>query len=220
MTDFDEEDEEQAGPPVPPFVPVGERGHFRRNAVQYEMDDAAIGFGFVAAGDALVTYWQEHGPDDGLFVPMVWNYRHGLELLFKAAIRDAAKCLRRNDASNPGVAPTAVDAWLRRKAGHSLGELVDRLDDYLTRLRLEPLHAEARDVVMALHALDPGGDAFRYAMTWDKKAKAVVKAKRPPSTHVDVVAMGEYFRGAAMIVGGGVLSVLEVYADNQRDMDF
>jgi hypothetical protein len=69
-----------------------------------------------------------------------------------------------------------------------------------------------------LHALDPGGDTFRYATSWEKAAKRFVPAKRPASTHIDVVAMGGAFSEAANLIGGGILSIIEVYRDYQRSM--
>lgn len=37
-------------------------------------DDDGIGFGFIDAAQALIQHWQEHGPNDGLLVPIVLSY--------------------------------------------------------------------------------------------------------------------------------------------------
>jgi hypothetical protein len=73
-------------------------------------------------------------------------------------------------------------------------------------------------VLMALHQLDPRGDTFRYSTTWDKQQGKHVPAARPSESHIDVVAMGQHFRGAASLLGGGVATVLDVYADYQAEM--
>jgi len=197
-----------------PFQPVTRGGNFHHNAVlSWHEDDASLGMGFASAGDALIEHWVEHGPDDSHFLPIVYVYRHGLELLLKSAIRQAAACLRSNGDPDPGVANPAVDKWLAQKAGHSLQDLAIRLDDYLLRLQLEQLPTDTHDVLRSLHTLDPKGDMFRYATTFDRQAKRYVSAPRPAATHVNVVAMGEHFSSAANLIGGGVMSVLGEYAE-------
>jgi hypothetical protein len=204
-----------------PFGPTPQGENFRRNAVQvghpFE-DDAFIGFGYVAAGDALIQHWLEHGPNDGLLLPMIWNYRHGLELLLKAAIRDAARCVRDNGDPDAKVAEEPLNEWLARGAGHSLEALANRLDDYLTRLGLENLLPETKSTLVSLHTLDPGGDTFRYATSWNPATKRLVPTKRPNETHIDVVVMGEAFHDAATLIGGGILSLIDEYRDYRASM--
>lgn len=193
---------------------------FRRNAVQdMHEDDASMGFGFISAADALVEHWEEHGPNDGHLMPIITLYRHGLELLLKAAVRDAAGCLRREGASDLELAPLAINQSLARSAGHSLQELATKLDDLLGRLRQEQLPADTHAVLSSLHTLDPRGDTFRYATTYDKAVKAHVKAPRPAATHIDVVEMSSQFQAAANLIGGGVLTVLDLHAEMQSEME-
>ncbi len=135
---------------------------------QEREDDAWLGFGFVSAADALIEHWVEHGPNDGHLMPIILTYRHGVELLLKAAIRDAAACLRREGNQDPKLARPAIDDWLAREAGHSLQQLANRLDQYLDRLNEDRLPTDTHDVLLSLHTLDPRGDTFRYATTWDK----------------------------------------------------
>ena len=202
-----------------PFVPVGPGGNFHHNAVlEYDEDDVALGLGFASAADALIEHWQEHGPNDGHLMPILTLYRHGLELLLKGAIREAAACLRRDGDSDSALVRETLDDWLARHAGHSLQSLATRLDTYLERLRLDGLPVETHEVLLTLHKLDPGGDTFRYATTWDKSERRYASAPRPDSTHIDVVAMGEHFTSAANLIGGGVLSVLELYREYQAEL--
>jgi hypothetical protein len=93
---------------------------------------------------------------------------------------------------------------------------MNRLDGYLTRLGLETVLPETTTTILSLHVLDPGGDTFRYATSWDKQSKQFVPAKRPEDSLIDVVAMGDVLRDAANIIGGGVLSMIDDYTGRLR----
>jgi hypothetical protein len=202
-----------------PFSPVAPGDDWCRNAVQpMREDDAWLGFGFISAADALIEHWVEHGPNDGHLMPIILTYRHGLELLLKAAIRDASACLRREGNQDRTVSRQAIDDWLARDAGHSLQQLANRLDAYLDRLDEDRLPMDTHDVLTSLHTLDPRGDTFRYATTWDKAAQRYVPSPRPLASHIDVVAMGKQFGAAASLIGGGVLTVLDLIREHQDEM--
>lgn len=47
-------------------------------------------------------------------------------------------------------------------------------------------------LLMAVNNLDPGGNTFRYAMTWEAEHEEFLPAPRPAATHIDVVSMGEH----------------------------
>jgi hypothetical protein len=203
-----------------PFRAVQAGGNFRHNAMlDGRESDAGLGFGFTDAGDALVQHWVEHGPNDALLVPMILNYRHGIELLLKAAIRDSARCLRRKGDTDPKLVRSEVDSWLARDAGHSLQSLANRLDEYLVRLELDKLPPDTHAILASIHNLDPRGDTFRYASGWDKEKQQYVPSNRPNEARIDVVFMGEQFRSAATLVGYGVLSVLEEFSDYLSEME-
>jgi hypothetical protein len=203
-----------------PFAAVSPGGRRRHNAVLglFE-DDAGLGYGFVSAGNALVEHWVEHGPNDAHLMPMITLYRHGLELHLKDCVRSAAACVRRDGDADPKLVRAEVDTWLSHTAGHSLQSLSQRLDELLQKLNVEQLPADTHTVLMSIHALDPRGDTFRYARTWDKQKGKYVPAARPGGTHIDVVSMGKHFDSVASLLGGGVASVLEQYAEYQREME-
>jgi len=197
-----------------PFSPAGVSGNWHMNAVlSRHMDDGDLGMGFITAGEALVQHWKEHGANDGLFVPIVLNFRHGLELLLKCAIRDAARSLRASGDSDSSLVPTKLDNWLLRKAGHSLQSLAIRLDEYLGRLDLEQLPADTHSVLLSIHNLDPRGDTFRYVTTWDKGTRSYQPTPRPKAEHVDVGEMAKQFSEVGTLIGFGVLTVLEQHRE-------
>jgi hypothetical protein len=200
------------------FGPAGPADDFHRNAMLWPReDDGLLGEGFIAAGNALVRHWQEHGPNDLMLMPMILTYRHGLELLLKEAIREAAGCLRRDGLSDPTLASDAIDSWLKNKAGHRLRVLGVRLDELLDLLREETLPSELHTTLNTLHELDPSGETFRYAASWDRERKRFIPSARPHATHIDVVAMGEEFGKVASLIGGGVLTVLDLYREAQAE---
>jgi hypothetical protein len=150
-------------------------------------------------------------------MPIITNYRHGIELLLKAAIADAAGCIRKNGDGDPKTSRQAIAKWLALDAGHSLQSLANRLDEYLVRLQEEKIPADIHAVLMSLHTLDPHGDTFRYAMTFDKQLKRYVATPRPKASHINVVAMGAAFSEVASLLGGGVLTILEMYREMQSE---
>jgi hypothetical protein len=199
------------------FEPAADDVSFRRNAVQWPGgNDATIGAGFIEIADIAVKHWAHVGPNDLLLLPIIYNYRQGLELLLKEAIRRAAHCLREDGHADDELQPERLESWLAQRAGHQLRQLANRLDSYLARLNEQTLPADTIDILEAVHDLDPGGDTFRYTTTWSKQDGRHVPAPRPDSTHIDVVAMGERFHEAANLIGGGVLSILQEYSDAQR----
>jgi hypothetical protein len=206
------------------FKPVGPGGNWRQNAIVARHSDHEIAIGFAEVADLIIEQWKARGAFDLLFEPLVFNHRHALELVLKAAIRTSATCLRADGDSDEKVDRNEVEVWLTTKASHNLHKLAVRLGELLQRLELEALPEETESVLLSIHQLDPGGDAFRYAKIKGPNG-SLVDAPRPLlsqpkdlQAHVDVVAMHEHFRSAFNLLSGGVMSELDVYADYQRDM--
>jgi hypothetical protein len=198
---------------------------FHRNAVVEDFDEHAIAIGFADLADLGVEEWERHGPNDLLFVPIVYNYRHALELVLKAAIRETAACPREDGETDADLDRDALDRWLLgpRGNGHSLQRLAVRLDEWLRRLDLEGLPENAHDVLMSLHELDPRGDAFRYATVSDggggrKSAPRPGVSSEVLQSHVDVIVMQQHFRGAFDLLSAGVMTELENVQEYQADM--
>jgi hypothetical protein len=206
------------------FRAVGHSGNWRHTAVVEHHDDHAIAIGFAETANVIVEHWLNHGANDLLFEPLVFNHRHALELILKVAIREAAARLRAAGDGDVKLTRSALDEWLANEARHNLHRLSNRLDSLLTRLATEVLPSETHSLLLSIHELDPTGEAFRYA-----KVKApnggFVDAPRPlllkPShlqVHVDIVAMHEHFRSAFSLISAGIMTALSDIGDYQDDM--
>lgn len=148
-------------------------------------------------------------------MPIVYNYRHALELVLKASVREAAARLRPDGASDASLDPATLDEELAGTKPHSLERLANKLEVLLDRLRLEQLPATTRDKPRSLHQLDPNGETFRYSTV--KAGKGKFDPARPTQEHIDVVALAEQFREAFTLLSGGLLTVLDNYREYQAD---
>lgn len=161
---------------------------------------------FESAATELVAGWQEQ-TNDALIKPILYLYRHAVELHLKAAVQLANKCV---------MAPFPdLDESLRRRDGHSLVALRNRLLDLLERPELNtsdlPLGEDTLEgkLLVELDELDPNGDGFRYPTRWDSKAAATVRTRMPGgadtlggSVLIDVELMGNDLAHLNLLLGG------------------
>jgi hypothetical protein len=194
-------------------VPTG--GPWEHNAVVggSSEDDVQLALGFYQVAELGVGDWRGGGRNDLLFVPIVFNYRHALELVLKAAVREAAALLRTDGATDASLDPATLDEELAKT--HSLERLANKLEVLLDRLSLEQLPNDTRDVLHSLHQLDPRGETFRYSMV--KTGKGKFDPARPTQEQVNIVDLAERFRQAFMLLRGGLLSVLDNYREYQAE---
>ncbi|GIJ29808.1 hypothetical protein Vqi01_49700 [Micromonospora qiuiae] len=202
--------------------PVVAGDSFRRTATLgcFE-DDAALAMGYLEAADVLTTHWKAHRPNDNLALPILSNYRHGIELALKAVIRRAARCLRADGDPDTELQQANLDAILA--ATHSIGGLAQRLTCYFARLDLEDsqrLPDDVKEVLDALHALDDSGQWFRYSTVkkrsrMGKDRALVLVPARPDQINFDLEAVAEALHNAGGIVLHGGLGVLDEYTEWQ-----
>ena len=130
-----------------PFQPAPPGGDWKNNAVlTWDMGDDAIAMGFAEAGSIIVDRWVAGGRNDQLFLPIVFVYRHALELVLKEGIRQAAALLRAQGDADPHLAVNKLDDYLTKPGkGHSLARLAQRLDHLLGRLQLGALPVETHN---------------------------------------------------------------------------
>lgn len=201
------------------FKPVAADGLWQHIAVvggPFE-DDHVLAIGFHQAAGILVDRWQTRGPNDLLFVPILYNYRHALELVLKEAIRQAAACLRANGVTDPDVAREAIDQYVT--STHAPGRLASKLEALLGDLELERLPADILEALHHLHELDPSGETFRYSKIKVGNGKAqTLTAARPDQEHVDVVDLANRFSAAFGLLSGGLLTELDEYRRWQVEM--
>lgn len=184
--------------------------------------DAALAKGFLDVADAAMEHWKAGHPGTAMAIPIIANYRHGIELALKAEIREAARCPRHDGDDDPAVQADEVDQQL--SATHSIGRLAGRLAEFLGRLKPgvdRQLPAGTLDVLRKLHLLDETGQAFRYAAvkagTGPRRQRALQQA-RPGQEHFDMVAVADALRDAGEMLLYGVDGVLDEYSSWQDDM--
>jgi hypothetical protein len=183
-------------------------------------NDGSLALGFFKLADIAVERWKAGHRNDAIVIPIIFNYRHGIELALKEEIREAAACLHRDGITGPGVQADEVEQWL--SATHSIGQLVNRLTKLLGQLKLGPdqqLPAETLAVLAKLHLLDHNGQAFRYsAVKVGPRGQRVLERVRPGQQQFDLVAVAEALGDAGTMVLHGVSGVLGSYSDYQADM--
>jgi hypothetical protein len=144
-------------------------------------------------------------------------------LILKATIRESAARLRADGYNDAKVDRDKLDNWLVTEASHNLRKLATRLDNLLTRLGLDKMPSETHGVLISLHQLDPGGDAFRYAKVkgpdggWQDAPRPLLSTPHDLQALVDVVAMHDHFRNAFSLLSTGVMTVLEDMAEFQAE---
>jgi hypothetical protein len=89
-----------------------------------------------------VERWKAGRRNDAIVIPIIYNYRHGIELALKEGIRQAAACLRDDSVADPGVRVDEVNSWV--SVTHSIEELVNRLTELINQLDPRPGPAASR----------------------------------------------------------------------------
>jgi hypothetical protein len=108
-----------------------------------------IAEGFKRIADLAVAHVEQTGHDqDFLVFPILFSYRHFLEVMLKQLIRDARRLLD-EDGAVPGT--------------HNLDALWDMAEPLLRRLQDSPdTYRSVRSSLARFNELDPRSDSFRY----------------------------------------------------------
>lgn len=163
--------------------------------------EAGLAEGFAELAEAGFSAWQNlEWANDRLLLPIIYNYRHALELALKQAIRQALECCLLN-GDDPGLTSEALERYFKQKQRHRLGPLARQLAGMLDVLDLAQLPQETSRVLQDVHQLDPTGEAFRY----DGHLKT-------SAGYVDVPKLVQRFRRAFGIIHGGMLTALHEHA--------
>ncbi|MER6297802.1 hypothetical protein [Streptomyces althioticus] len=129
-------------------------------------DDLALAGGYLRVAETGARHWIAHGPDDRMPLPILYNYRHSIELSLKWLIRKAAQCaLREGYTGEEDLSPDQLDKRLRT---HNIRRLADCLNRYLALLDLpkveQRIDPESWSQLNWLDSEDATGETYRYAV--------------------------------------------------------
>jgi len=183
-------------------------------------DDLAIAGGYLRVAEIAATDWSLHGPDDSLPVPILYNYRHSVELSLKWLIRAAAAIIRRGDYGTGGenLSRDKVDEKLRSDS-HSIKKLAERLNRYLGLISdLDPpndrIDAESFEALLWLDAQDETGETFRYSMI-GKGADS--RPARESQTNINFYDQINKVHQLAGLLQAGYSGALDAFGDLQAE---
>ena len=181
----------------------------------YHEDDLTIAGGFLLVAEIAACHWIAHGPDDSLPVPILFNYRHGIELTLKWLIRLAARCLVRDGYTHENLSPAKLDEKL---CTHNIRKLADRLDRYMRLLQIDApenrIDSASRQLLDWLDSEDETGEAFRYATVGHGDNK---RAARPNQVQVNFYEQVNELHKIARLLFDGYSGFLDAHEDTQID---
>lgn len=165
--------------------------------VRYAHDtDARLEYQFADAAERLAASYRGQPQDDAILYPWLFLYRHAIELSLKESVRLAARLRRNNGEDDTRLDQDEVNTRLRLKHRHSLGGLLNELNEHLRALVLPLLPGDTMKMLTALATADPRGEAFRYAgslpntqdtMDFHQLNEAVKEAYGITSATIDVL---------------------------------
>ncbi|MBK5996564.1 hypothetical protein JHN53_34090 [Streptomyces sp. MBT58] len=129
-------------------------------------DDLTLAMGYLDVAEIAARHWISHGPNDALPIPILYNYRHSIELSLKWLIRTAARCAVRAGYCGPeDLSPARLDDRLHT---HNIKKLADCFNRYLALLDLptqeQRIDPESWNQLTLLDSEDATGERFRYAV--------------------------------------------------------
>ncbi|MET7304434.1 hypothetical protein [Embleya sp. NPDC005575] len=150
-------------------------------------DELVIAAGFLRVAEAGARQWIEHGPDDRLPIPILYNCRHGIELTLKWLIRLTARCaVRSGYTGSENLSSSEPDDKLHT---HNIEKLADRLDRYMGLLEVDApnncIDGASRELLDWLDSEDETGETgetYRYSTVGVGAKKA---AARPNQTNIN-----------------------------------
>jgi len=178
-------------------------------------DDLAIAGGYLRVAEIAARHWIAHGPDDGLPIPILFNYRHGIELTLKWLIRLTARCLVRDGYTQEDLSPAKLNKKLDT---HNIKKLADRLDRYMALLQIDApanrIDSASRRLLDWLDSEDQTGEAFRYAMVGHGPGRT---AARPDQVRINFYEQVNELHKLANLLYGGYSGFLDAHEELQID---
>lgn len=178
-------------------------------------DELTIAGGYIAVAElAAVQFFKQ--PDDSLPIPILYLYRHGIELTLKWLIKVAARCALRDGYSGQENL-SAERVKERVSETHNIKKLTDCLNRYLRHL--ERIGSENRidpDTFQSLRWLDSEdetGEAYRYALVGRNKTRA-----RPTQENIEFYEQANKLHRLAHLLLDGYTAHLSEYEQFQLEM--
>ncbi|MEH0564460.1 hypothetical protein QBA37_35415 [Streptomyces silvae] len=183
-------------------------------------DDLAVAGGYLRMAEIAATHWSQQGPDDSLPVPILYNYRHSVELSLKWLIRSAAYIIRRGEYNTRGenLSKDKVDEKLRDDS-HSIRKLAERLNRYLGLIPdfdapNNRIDAESFETLKWLDAQDETGETFRYSMIGKGSG---IRPARETQTNINFYDQVNRVHQLAHLLQGGYSAALDTFRDLQEE---
>lgn len=145
--------------------------------------------GYYLAARELVKSALGDEPQDALFYPICFNYRHYVELHLKGLIRSLERFYQKLDEYEQSRRKVEEldDDDLQE---HSIHVLLNLFEERLEAVSEEPLDSDVRSTIMELHRTDdPRGQTFRYHRLSSKDGMG--EASISEAKHVDLANLAE-----------------------------
>jgi len=169
---------------------------------RYRGDPAdAYALGYRMAANILAEHVREQGREAILFYPVVFLYRHHVELILKNLIFAFSEPAVRRVTKSEELSEKERD-YLKKT--HSLQELWTRLRPMVQRLGGVVSAEEIKGInfyVQQLTEIDPKSESFRYATGLDETKDALGKAQKEGAA-VDLQTFAEAMERLAGCLGG------------------
>ena len=178
--------------------------------------DLTIAGGYLKVAEIAALHWIEHGPDDSLPLPILYNYRHAIELTLKWLVRLAASVLRHDGHTDEGFGPEKLDRKLAKT--HNIQQLAELLDEYLGLMEIRPpdnrIDSASRRWLDWLYRQDRTGQGFRYAMV---RLDKVLTAARPEQVTVNFYEQVNELHQVAKLLYDGYTGWLDDHEELRQD---
>ncbi|MBM7054097.1 hypothetical protein [Streptomyces durocortorensis] len=177
-------------------------------------DDLTLAGGYLRVAETAARHWIVHGPDDRMPLPILYNYRHSIELSLKWLIRKAAQCALREGYT--GEEDLSSDQLDKRLHTHNIRKLADCLNRYLALLDLPKVEQRidpgSWSQLKWLDSEDASGETYRYAVVGHGTGSAPA---RPVQQNVNFYEQVNELHKLAHLLWGGYSAHLGEYENWQ-----
>lgn len=185
----------------------------------------ACASGYRKAARIVVENIRGRGDETFLFYPVVFLYRHHVELMLKSLILAFDHPAVRSITGAEPLTETEHKTLRRGKAAHSLQWLWDRLRPAVKALGEASIDAERvagiNSYIRQLSEIDPDSTQFRYTTAIDETKDRLIKCLEP-GTDVDLPAFAQAMERLANYLeglDGYVGAIVEVHNDMLTEVD-